>query len=263
MINLQRTLAQVSGIAMMAFTYLFLYIPIIVLVAFSFNRAAFPSPWVGFTWHWYAELYYSQELWTAFIHSLIVATIATGLSLLMGVFFIIYFYLSRSQATKILTVFYGNLVIPHIVLSVGLLSVFTFFAIPLGIPTLIIAHTVLGIGYVVPIMYGRFREIDYRLTEASLDLGATPLQTFKRVILPLLKPSLIAGGLLIFMLSFDDFVFAYFCAGSSAQTLPLYIFSMIRAGVSPVVNALSTLLLVASSFLVILFCSLQVRVKVF
>ena len=263
MATLHRTLALVGGMFMMTLTYLFLYIPIIVLVVFSFNQAAFPSPWVGFTWRWYKELYYCQEVWHALLNSCLVATLATLLSLILGVFFIIYLYLSRGEGVRILSLFYGNLVIPDIVLSVGLLSLFTFFAVPLGIPTLIVAHTILGVGYVIPIVYTRFKEIDYHLTEASLDLGATPLQTFIRIILPLLKPPLIAAGLLIFMLSFDDFVFAYFCAGSSLQTLPLYIFSMIRAGVSPVVNALSTLLLIATSFFVILFCSLQVRVKVF
>lgn len=261
--NIQRTFAQVSGFCMMALTYLFLYIPIIILVMFSFNKAAFPSPWVGFTFDWYRQLYYAEELWQSLSTSLIVATSSSLLSILLGTMLIIYLYLSRNAASIIHLLFYGNLVIPYIVLSVGLLTLFSFFGLSLGMPTLIVAHTVLGVGYVVPIVYSRFSEIDYQLTEASLDLGATPVQTFFRVILPLLRPSLIAAGLLIFMLSFDDFIFAYFCSGSSSQTFPLYILSMIRAGVSPMVNAISTILLLLTSFIVITFCSLQVRVRVF
>jgi spermidine/putrescine transport system permease protein len=261
--TLQRFFVGIGGSFLMAITYLFLYIPIIVLVVFSFNRAAFPSPWVGFTLRWYQELYYSEELWHALTASLTVASLATISSLMLGIMFIIYVYLLRHESVSMLAFFYGNLVIPDIVLSVGLLTLFSFFTVPLGMPTLIVAHTVLGISYVIPLVYARFKEIDYRLTEASLDLGATYWQTFVKVILPLLAPSFLAAGLLLFALSFDDFVFAYFCAGSSSQTLPLYIFSMIRAGVSPTVNALSTFLLAASSLVVILFCYLQIRVKVF
>jgi spermidine/putrescine transport system permease protein len=136
-------------------------------------------------------------------------------------------------------------------------------SVPLGKVTLIAAHTVLGLGYTVPVLYARYQELDYRLIEASLDLGATYSQTFFRVILPLIRPALIVGALLVFIISFDDFVLSYFCAGPSAQTLPLYILSMLRSGVSPVVNALATGLLVLSSALVVLFCSLTVRMRVF
>ena len=115
----------------------------------------------------------------------------------------------------------------------------------------------LGLGYVVPLLYTRFRELDYRLIEASLDLGASPLQTFFKITLPLLKPSLVAACLLIFIISFDDFILAYFCAGSSSQTLSLYIMSMLRTGISPVVNALSAVLLLLSTLLAFIFFSLK------
>ena len=150
-----------------------------------------------------------------------------------------------------------------LVLAVGLLLLFTFFSVPPGLFPLIAGHTVLGLGYVVPILSARFAEIDPALIEASLDLGASLNQTFLRIIVPLLVPALIAAGLLVFVISFDDFLIAFFCAGTEAQTLPLYIFATIRTGISPLLNALSTLLLVVSSFLVLLFCWLQSKIRIF
>lgn len=238
--------------------YLFLYLPIIVLVVFSFNKAAFPAPWQGCTLKWYQELYSASQLWHALFNSLIVSTISTLLSLVMGISFI-YYGVRGGRIHNFFALLYGNLIVPEVVLAVGLLSLFTFFAIPLGLITLIVAHTVLGIGYIVPLLYIRYSEIDRRLIEASLDLGASITQTFFTIILPLLKPAIIAGGLLAFIISFDDFILSYFCAGSEAQTLSLYILSMLRSEISPVINALSTLLLIISSTLVLIFCSTTIR----
>jgi spermidine/putrescine transport system permease protein len=125
--------------------------------------------------------------------------------------------------------------------------------VPLGLTTLIVGHTLVGLGFVVPIVYNRFAEIDQRLIEASLDLGATYWQTFFKIVLPLLRPALIAAGLLVFIISLDDFLVAFFCASADSQTLSLYIFSMVRAGLSPLVNALSTFLLLVSCLFVLLF----------
>ncbi|HUD01202.1 MAG TPA: ABC transporter permease subunit, partial [Rhabdochlamydiaceae bacterium] len=129
--------------------------------------------------------------------------------------------------------------------------------------TLIIGHTVLGLGFVIPMVYARFLDLDYRMTEASLVLGATPIQTFFKVTLPMLRPSLITSALLVFIISFDDFILTYFCAGSSVQTLSLYILSMIRSGVSPIVNALSALLLFISSIMALIYFQLSGRSKIF
>ncbi|MGC2310661.1 MAG: ABC transporter permease [Candidatus Babeliaceae bacterium] len=243
-------------------TYIFLYVPIVVLTVFSFNQAVFPSPWVGFTWKWYQELYHSTYLWDAFYNSLFIALISMMLSLLMSTT-LIFYAAQNERVNRLMTLFYINLFVPEVVLAVGLLAVFKFLNISLGLTSLIVAHTILGIGYVVPLVYSRFLELDYHLTEASLDLGASYFQTFRRVTMPLLTPSLVAAGLLVFVLSFDDFVLSYFCAGSSTQTLSLYILSMLRSGISPVVNALSTLLLFLSSILVLLFCSLHKRSRIF
>lgn len=237
-------------------TYLFLYIPLIVLLVFSFNTEGFPSPWKGFTLKWYYELFQSTHLWASFLNSLIVAICATTISLTMGIF-LIFYAAQGGRIGKFLKLFYGNLVIPETVLAVSLLGFFTLLAIPLGLGTLVLAHTVLGLGFVVPIIYARFLELDYRMTEASLVLGATPIQTFFKVTLPLLGPALITTGLLVFVISFDDFILSYFCAGSTSQTLSLYILSMLRSGISPTVNALAAVLLVLSSLLTILFFTIS------
>lgn len=257
-------LSSISISAVVIATYLFLYVPLIVLLAFSFNTESFPSPWKGFTLKWYRELFQATHLWASFLNSLIVAICSTVISLTMGVF-LIFYAAQGGRIGKFLVLFYGNLVIPETVLAVSLLGFFTLVSIPLGLTTLVLAHTVLGLGFVIPIIYARFLELDYRMTEASLVLGATPVQTFFKVTLPLLRPSLIVTGLLVFIISFDDFILSYFCAGSTSQTLSLFILSMLRSGISPIVNALSAVLLLFSTLLVLLFFtfSKKTRTRIF
>ena len=240
-----------------ALTYLFLYIPLFVLAIFSFNNQMFPYQWVGFTWKWYQELLISSEILHATKNSLIVGCMAVVLSLTLSLLFVI--WTTRNKHAGLMAIFYPNLVVPEIILAVGLLSFFIFFNVPFGLVTLIVGHTLLGLGYAIPIIYQRFQSLDQRMIEASLSLGATHRQTFFKIVLPLLTPALVAAGLLVFILSLDDFLIAFFCAGSTAQTLSLYIFSMIRSGVSPVVNALATVMLLVSSLLVMIFSSIKTR----
>ncbi len=237
--------------------YLFLYVPIGVLMVFSFNDNAFTYHWKGFTYHWYYDLFSSIEVWDALQNSLIVAGTSVILSLVMGSLLV--FFGTRKYTQKLLILFYGSLAMPEIVLAVGMLIFFSFFSIPLGLTSLIAGHTLIGLGYSVPIIYARYANLDVSLLEASYDLGATQMQTFFSIVLPMIMSALVAAGLLVFIISLDDFIISFFCAGASTQTLPLYIFSMIRAGATPVVNALSTLLLIASSFLVLIFSLLQGR----
>jgi len=252
---------KISGLLMVASTYLFLYVPIVVLLVFSFNLEAFPSPWKGFTLKWYYELMHAPYLWKAFGNSLIVASFSTAISLTSGIS-LIFYATQGGRVGKFLALFYANLVIPETILAVSLLGFFSLFSIPLGLTTLVLAHTVLGLGFVVPILYARFVELDPKLTEASLVLGATSIQTFFKIILPMLLPTIVTTGLLVFIISFDDFVLSYFTAGSSTQTLSLYILSMIRSGVSPMVNALSAVLLFLSSLLVLIYFSLKTRTRI-
>jgi spermidine/putrescine transport system permease protein len=259
--SIKSKMARCLHLALTISTYLFLYLPIVILLVFSFNAERFPAPWKEFSWRWYEELFRSSHLWHSFFNSFLVAVLSTCISLTLGIFLV--FYVAQGGKIKrFLSLYYGNLVIPETVLAVALLGFFTLAAIPLGLTTLVLAHTILGIGYVIPVIYARYQELDKRMTEASLVLGATPFQTFFKVTLPLLRPSLIATGLLIFIISFDDFILSYFCAGSSSQTLSLYIMSMLRTGISPVVNALSSVLLVLSSLLALVFFSLKARVRI-
>lgn len=237
--------------------FCFLYIPIVVLVLFSFNDSAFPYVWKGFTVRWYRELWDSVEVWDALKNSLIVAFSTVMLSLTMGVLMVLYG--AHNFLSRLLVLFYGSLAVPEVVLAISLLGFFSLCAVPFGLTTLIAAHTLVGLGYVVPIIQARYEELDYALVEASMDLGATQSQTYRRIIIPLLSPALFAAALLVFIISFDDFVLSFFCSGASTQTLPMYIFSVIRSGTTPVVNALSTMLLVISGLLVLLFSSLNIK----
>jgi spermidine/putrescine transport system permease protein len=239
--------------------YFFLYLPLIVIVVFSFNSDRFPAPWKSFTFDWYKELIFSSgALWDSFGISLQVAFCSTILSLIMSLMFL-YWVAHGAKLAKWTTLFYGNLIIPEIVLAVALLSFFTIFHIPLGYISLIISHTLLGLGFSLPILYSRYSQLDPKLYEASLVLGATIRQTFFKVAVPQLKSALFSTALLVFVLSFDDFVLSYFCAGSQSQTLSLYLLSMLRSEVSPVVNALSSILLIISTSLALVYFTLSKR----
>jgi spermidine/putrescine transport system permease protein len=235
--------------------YLFLYLPIVVLVLFSFNDNPFTQHWVGFTLDWYRELSGSTEIWQALSNSLQVAFSAVILSLTLGSLFI--FFCNSRYVNPLMFLFYAALAIPEIVIAVALLSFFSFINISLSLTTLIAGHTILGLGYVVPILHTRYQELDVRFIEAAKDLGATQVQIFFTIVLPLLAPALLSAGLLAFIISLDDFLISFFCVSGSVQTLPLYIFSMIRAGATPVINALSTILLIVSGICVALFSLLQ------
>lgn len=235
----------------------FLYLPIAVLTIFSFNDNPMSYQWSGFTLRWYHLLFSSSEIWVALYNSLFIALCTVALSITLGVLVVycgILAYLER-----FLPLFYVNLAVPEIVLAVGLLSFFYFFSFDFGLTSLIISHTLLGLGYVVPIINMRFKALDKRLIEASLDLGATQVQTFFFVVLPVLLPAIMTAALLVFVISFDDFILSFFCSGASLQTLPIYIFSVIRYGGSPLVNALSTLLLLVSAIVAAFVLVIQRR----
>ncbi len=243
-------------------TFGFLYLPLFVLICSSFNTKSFPAPWGHFTLKWYNELFTSSKLWESFFNSFIVASSSTILSILLTM--LLLYLLSRMKNLGNWPVlFYGNLIIPETVLGVGLLSYFNLVHLPLGLPTIIIAHTVLGLGFSIPILFIRFSEIDKRIFEASRVLGASYTQTFFKIALPLMKPTLFAAALMIFIISFDDFVLSYFCSGPSVQTLSLFLVASIRYGVSPVINAFASILLILIALLTTLFFSLKKEARIF
>ena len=228
--------------------YIFLYAPIIVLVLYSFNKGGFPDAWRGFSLDWYYDLFHSVEIWRACKYSLFVAIVSAALSVLLSICLV---YGVRFYNRSIVSLFYSTALVPDIVLAVGLLSLFAYFWIPLGLTTLIAGHTILGLGFTVPVIKTRYDELDASLIEASLDLGATSKYTFFHIIIPFLYPAILVAYLLAFIISLDDFLIAFFCAGSSVQTLSLYIFSMIHSGICPTVNALSTIMLLMSGIAVV------------
>lgn len=234
-----------------ACVYLFLYLPIAILIVFSFNEGIYSIDWLGFSIKWYSAVFNSPEAVTALANSLIVAVFAVILSVSFGSCYV--FYGPQVGLHKIASFFYLSLAVPEIVLAAGLLSMFVMLGVPCGLITLIIAHTILGLGFVIPVVSARLQELDRRLLEASYDLGATKFQTFRYIVLPFLSPSLIASALLVFILSLDDFILSFFCSGPSTQTLPVYLFALIRAGASPMVNVISTLMLMVSATVVAIF----------
>jgi spermidine/putrescine transport system permease protein len=212
--------------------------------------------WVGFSLRWYKQLFVTPEIVNALGVSLIVAACSTFLSVALGTALV---FASKWWRPRFLfEIFYPNIILPEIILALGLLSTFVFLKIPLGYGSLIAGHTLLGLGFVIPIVRARFVELDPVLTEASADLGAMPLQTFRKIVMPLLMPSIIAASLLVFTLSLDDFFIAFFCSGAQIETLSIYVFSKVREGIDPSVNAIAALLLAISSISILILSYLKV-----
>ncbi|HZF59878.1 MAG TPA: ABC transporter permease [Rubrobacter sp.] len=233
------------------FVYLFLYAPILVLMFFSFNSTRSTQVWTGFSLEWYGELLRDQSVHDALRTSLIVGVMATAIATVIGTFAAL--ALSRHGfrgQTFADTTIYAATVMPEIVVGVSLLVFFVAMQFALGITTIIIAHVAFTISFVTIVVRARLSGMDRSVEEAAQDLGANPVQTFLRVTLPLILPGVMAGALLAFTLSFDDFVITFFVSGVGSSTLPLKIYSMIKFGVSPVINALSTVVLVATMLLI-------------
>lgn len=224
--------------------FLFLYLPILVLFINSFDASKFGSEHFQFSLRWYEKLFHERELWRALLNSLIIGICASFFASFLGTIsaFALYRYRSWLQSMHYAFI-YIPLVIPDILMGISLLLFFGLIFFPLGLFTIFIAHTTFCISYVAMVVLARLQHFDYSVIEAAEDLGANQWDQIRRVWIPLLAPSILGGALLAFTLSFDDFVITYFVAGQGALTLPLYVYSMIKFGSTPVINALSTLLL--------------------
>ena len=240
--------------------YLFLYAPIFVLMFFSFNSSRSTQVWTGFSTKWYGELLRDQSVLDAFKTSLTVGATATVIATVIGTLTALALTRHRFRGqTAADSAIYAATVMPEIVVGVSLLAFFVAARFPLGITTIIIAHVAFTISFVTIVVRARLSGMDRSIEEAAQDLGASPVQTFLRVTLPLILPGVMAGALLAFTLSFDDFVITFFVSGVGSSTLPLKIYSMIKFGVSPVINALSTVVLVAT--MVLIFGGSRILVK--
>jgi spermidine/putrescine transport system permease protein len=232
--------------------FAFLYLPIALLVVYSFNDSKLNLYWTGFTTKWYGMLFGNEVLLRAFQNSLIVATATTALSVVIGTSaaWLLYRYRFPAQQTLGLLIFIP-MVMPEVLMGVSLLVLFVSLGIPLGYTTLIIAHTTFCFPFVLVGVQARLQGIDPSLEEAAMDLGATPLKAFWLVIIPYLLPAIVAGALMSFTLSFDEYIVTIFTSGADSQTLPLKVYGMVRVGLNPQLNALSTLFIAATAVLVI------------
>lgn len=238
-----------------------LYLPVAVLVITSFNASRFGGSWGGFTLHWYKQLFHEPSIWHALINSLIVATYSSLVSTTLGVTAALSLHWFRSPLQRLhLGLLLSPLVMPDILMGISLLLLFVSIQIKLSLLTVFLAHTTFTISYVAMIVRTRFQTIDQSVIEAAKDLGASSTQVFWKVIFPILSPAIIAGGLLAFTLSLDDFVITFFVVGPGATTLPVYVYSMMKFGSPPLINALSTLLLFFTAAVTVVYSRLAPEV---
>lgn len=225
--------------------YAFLYAPILVLIVLSFNASGSTSTWGGLSTQWYRELLDSQDLLDALKNTVFVAGIVTGISVVLGT--LLALGLERTVRSSLLdSVVFLPAVVPDIVLAIGLLSFFTLVGVSLGLHTIIAAHVVFDMIFVAAIVRTRLGYFDRSIEEASQDLGAGRTATFFRVTLPLIAPGIAAGALVAFTLSFDEFIIAFFTSGPTSATFPIRVYSRIRFGLTPAINAVATVLLAVS-----------------
>ena len=238
--------------------YGFLYLPIVVLVVLSFNRSGSPTFWGGFSTEWYGELLRSQDLIDSLKNTLVVALAVTAISTVLGT--LLALGLERTVRSSVLDgVLFLPAVVPDIVLAIGLLSFFTLVGVSLGLHTIIAAHVVFGMIFVSAIVRTRLGYFDRSIEEAAQDLGATKRATFIRVTLPLILPGILSGALVAFTLSFDEFIIAFFTSGATALTFPIRVYSRIRFGLTPVINAIAVVLLAVSFTLILIAVRLNGR----
>ncbi len=245
----------------------FMYLPILVLTFYSFNQSPYSASWKGFTWEWYRRFFSDMRILTALTTSLQVGILAVAIAAVVGTLMAV--GLARYQfpgKSLYQGVAYLPLIIPDIAIAVSTLVFLAAVAIPLSggiiqlsLWTVVAAHVVFCLSYIALVVSTRLTNLDPHLEEAALDLGATPTQAFIQVLLPELMPAIVSGCLLAFVLSLDDFLIASFTAGSGVTTLPMEIFSRIRTGVKPDINALSVVLILASGF--VFFAAEYIRIK--
>lgn len=257
---MRSTFSKVSTVVYASLIYLFLYLPIAILFIYSFNKSKLNAVWTGFTFDWYVKLMHNSDVLDATYTSLLVALVSTVFATMIGTLAAVgmYRYHFRGK-TALDAMLYLPIVIPEIVMGISMLALFAQLKVPLGFWTLVAAHITFSIPFVVVVVKARLDGFDKSIEEAAMDLGATPWQTFLKVTLPVIAPGVIASALLAFTLSIDDVIISFFVAGPGSATLPLKIFSMVKFGVTPEINALSTLMLLVT--LCIAIMAERIRMK--
>jgi spermidine/putrescine transport system permease protein len=238
----------------------FLYLPIAVLVAYSFNASRLNILWTGFTLRWYAEVWRDSPIVTALGNSLIVAVAATAISVVLGTAgaWLLHRFRYRFSG-PIQSLLCAPMIMPEIVMGISLLVFFASVGLQLGFATVIIAHITFCFPFVLVAVQARLQGLDPALEEAALDLGASPAQAFRLVVVPCLLPAIVAGGLMAFTLSMDELIVTFFTAGPASATLPLRVFGMAKIGLNPMLNALSAIFVVATIGAVLVFERMRQR----
>lgn len=228
--------------------FAFLYIPISVLVGLSFNEGGLPTAWTGFSVRWYGALAGNDDILKAAGNTLVVALFSTVLATLLGTLLAVGVEIRRRNGRWLETIIFAPMIIPDIVLAIALLSMFSLLGVRMGLHTIVVSHVVFNLAFVCAVVRARLKSFDWSIVEASADLGASTMTTLYRIVIPVLMPAIIAGALLAFTLSVDEFIIAFFTAGAgrSSITLPMQIFAMIRFGVTPEINALATIVISVS-----------------
>jgi spermidine/putrescine transport system permease protein len=226
-------------------TYVFLYLPVTVIVVMSFNASKSPFHWSGFSTKWYGSLAHNAQIMAGLRNTLLVAAGSTLLATVLGTLLAV--GLDRYTKSSLLgALSLAPAILPDIVMAIGLLAFYSLVGMTLGLHSVLLSHVVFSSAFVAAVVRARLGHVDRSLEEASRDLGATQATTFLRITLPSLLPGVIAGALLAFTLSLDEFVIAFFTDGPASPTLPIVIYSMVRFGVTPEINALAAILMLVS-----------------
>ncbi len=236
----------------MGLIFVFLYAPILVLVAYSFNDSTSRGNWGGFTLKWYIDLFNDRDIKTALYYTVIVAVLAATIATFIGTFSAIGLYnFKKTPKAIMVNVNYLPVVNPDIVTGLSLMILYLSTNMKLGFLSMLLSHITFDIPFVILAVMPKLKSLNKHLTEAALDLGATPLYALRKVVIPEIMPGIITGFLIAFTLSIDDFVISFFTTGSGVTNLSIVIYSMARRGVKPTINALSTLMLIV--VLILLF----------
>ncbi len=232
---------------------LFLYIPILILIIYSFNDSKIISGWSGFTFKYYKILWENENLKNAFLNSLLVASISTIISTTIGLITALGLENRYFKAKKFIQgIIFLPLVMPDILMGISIAMLFSFLRFPMGRMTVIIAHITFCVSYTIIVIQSRLKGFDHTLQEAAMDLGANKTQFFWKVKFPIILPGILAAALLAFTLSLDDFIITFFSTGRGFNTLPIYVESAIRRGSVTTINALSTIMILLTLFITII-----------
>lgn len=258
----KKKLMKISKSVFVGLMFLFLYLPILVVILFSFNTSKMNIEFKGFTFMWYSRMLENSSLMQAFKNTLVVAGASMVLTVFIGTIAAVGMYKYSFKGKSVIdSLLYVPIVIPEIVMGISLLSFFTMCKITVGMLTLIIAHVTFSLPFVVITVRSRIAGFERSIEEAAMDLGASRLSTFTRVTLPIIAPGVMSGAMLALTLSLDDVVVSFYTSGIDSATLPIKIFSMVRTGVSPDVNALCTLIILGTLLIMLASRGIKSRVQ--